>query len=249
MEFNSIRCGWGQYTCINNKEDSQVPIIVQILIHAKFTTTVTTTMLDYDNNIFEPNPISANSIADIQSDIVMEIKNSNMIMNEPTCDSQTLLFIKQIQLLPFIIMSPLIVVFVFVRCGSNTTFSRSRLAIMFCDETSFESSIRIANLISINNCLAVCDPIPRIIIKLIVFVDIIDNTVDAGIIFNTVVDAVMKLVILMDICIIYFVLFIINAIMVISYLIGTIIESTKSIFTIIDTALLAKQQKKSSKQS
>ena len=134
--------------------------------------------------------------------------------------------IKQMTLLPLTIVIALIFVLVFdnrVRHGSNTTFSRF-IAIMFCNTMLMETSIRVANLISFNGYTVLCDLISKIVIKLPVLIDIIDNIVAAGIIFNTIVDAVTKTEILMGIWIVYFFFFIINAFSTISRLIGAAIH-------------------------
>ena len=91
-----------------------------------------------------------------------------------------------ILLITYTSVIPLLFVFVFGNCaGSGPTTTRTAsLATVFCDETVIKLRIRIAILILIlvNDCAASRDTTSRIVIRLIIVIDIIDNK--ARIIFD-----------------------------------------------------------------
>lgn len=134
-------------------------------------------------------------------------------------DAFKLFTLEQITLLRLTIVIPLIFVFVFGDCFEDVT------------NTTLISRIVIK------------------IIKLTLLIDIIDIIVDTGIIFNTIVDAAIKIEIVMAIWIVYLSLFIINGFMTILRLISAAVYLIVLLFAVIDLILPAKEQNKVKKQS
>ena len=190
FEFNITQCTYNT----SEQSNGQPQLLAVEILKQKKLTTNASIVLDYDRkDTSESLSIFVNGVATwithlvyntvTQSGVESEIKNLNMVVDHSTRDCQQLstsschilLIINQTTLLFYTFCN----VFIF----NNFTYSRSSSTI-FCDETVIKLRIRIAILILIlvNDCAASRDTTSRIVIRLIIVIDIIDNK--ARIIFD-----------------------------------------------------------------